>query len=304
MRAAFKRLAEKALLYGGPAIISRRRFRNRTLILAYHNVYPDGIPPEGDRSLHLSRAVFTAQLEILAGACDIISLDDVFTGSQKRGRPRVAITFDDAYQGCVTVAVPELARRGMPATIFVPPGFIGGRSFWWDALTGPGAPGLDEPVRNHALVHCRGIDQEVRDWAGTSGRAVTEPGPLFRTASEDELHGAARTHPELRFGSHTWGHPNLAVLDPAALANEFAQPLQWLRPRFANLTSWISFPYGMTSPAALVAARTAGHHAGLLVAGGWTKVPPVEPMLTPRFNIPADLSVEGFELRLSGLLAA
>lgn len=45
MRRAVKRLAELALLYGGPAAVSRRRLRRwerMGLIVAYHNVVPHG----------------------------------------------------------------------------------------------------------------------------------------------------------------------------------------------------------------------------------------------------------------------
>ena len=61
-----KRAAEFVLAHGGPAALAARRRRGSTLILAYHNVVPDGASPAGDRSLHLPFARFEAQMDRLA----------------------------------------------------------------------------------------------------------------------------------------------------------------------------------------------------------------------------------------------
>ena len=51
--------------------------------------------PAGDRSLHVRRAMFAAQLDVLASACDVVSLDTIVTASAPRahaaGRPGVAV---------------------------------------------------------------------------------------------------------------------------------------------------------------------------------------------------------------------
>lgn len=42
----------------------------------------------------------------------------------------IALTFDDAYADFLDVAMPALLRYGMTATLFVPTGYVGGRSGW------------------------------------------------------------------------------------------------------------------------------------------------------------------------------
>lgn len=44
----------------------------------------------------------------------------------------IALTFDDAYADFHAVALPLLLRYGMTGTLFVPTGYVGGRSGWMD----------------------------------------------------------------------------------------------------------------------------------------------------------------------------
>jgi peptidoglycan/xylan/chitin deacetylase (PgdA/CDA1 family) len=290
------------LARSGPAALSRRAFRRRTLILAYHNILPDGAKPAGDRSLHLSRAAFARQLDCLVEYCEVVSLADALAvPPPEASSPRVVITFDDAYQGAVTVGIDELVHRGLPATLFVAPAFLGGRSFWWDAVGASQEGGLPEPVREAALRECGGKDALVREWARRQSLPMADLPTHTCAASEQELALAAK-RPGITLGSHTWSHPNLAVLPAAELPEELDQSLAWLRQRFPNVVEWLSYPYGLTGAAAVAAARAAGYRGGLLVSGGWLPETSREPFAMPRLNIPAGLSTEGFIIRTAGLL--
>ena len=301
MRAAFKRLTETALLHGGPAVLSRRRLGPRTLILAYHNILPDDARPGRDRSLHLPRRAFAEQLDALREHCEVIPLGQALTGPGNGDRPRVAITFDDAYHGAATAGGAELVRRNLPATFFVAPGFLGGRSFWWDAIAVPGSPTLPDGVRSQALDGYAGRDEQVREWARRQGWSVEEPDPASRCSNEQDLL-VALDHPAITFGSHTWSHPNLPRLAGTELEMELRRPLEWLRERFVRVLDWLSYPYGLASPSVEAAAKQAGYAAAVLVSGGWMRERTENPYAIPRFNVPAGISLDGFRLRLAGLL--
>ena len=120
--AILKSTLESALLRSGLASLVRRSVRGRALVLAYHNVLPDGAAPVGERALHISQHCFAEQLDHIVKVADVVPLGNLFTPSSLDQRPRVVITFDDAYVGAVTVGVTELCQRGLPATIFVAPG--------------------------------------------------------------------------------------------------------------------------------------------------------------------------------------
>jgi len=301
MRDAFKRLTEAALLYGGPAVLSRRRLGPRTLVLAYHNILPDGARPGRDSSLHLPRRAFGEQLDTLLEHCEVIPLGHAMTGAGTGDRPRVAITFDDAYHGAITAGAAELARRNLPATFFVAPGFLGGRSFWWDAIAVPGSPTLPSTVRSHALDACAGRDDQVREWVRLQGWSVEEPDAAARCTHEQDLL-VALDHPGITLASHTWSHPNLSRLAGTELEMELRRPQEWLRERFVRVLDWLSYPYGLASPAVEAAARHAGYAAAVLVSGGWMDERGGNPFAIPRLNVPAGISLDGFRLRLAGLL--
>lgn len=303
LRSVLKGAVESLLLRTGVGAIARARLHSHGLVLAYHNVVPDGEALQGDRSLHLPRARFSAQLDELQRSCDVVPLTSLFNEpSRSAGRPRVAITFDDAYRGAVEIGVAELARRGLPATIFVAPAFVGGRSFWWDALAGPGEEGIDERFRACALELDGGLDPVIRSRALRAGLIERVPAPYALAATEAELKGATRVA-GITLGSHTWSHPNLTRLDAAELRQELVLPLEWLRERFDGVIEWLSYPYGLSSPAVERAAAEVGYEGALRVAGGWIPTRDPDRYSLPRLNVPAGLSHDGFCLRLSGLLA-
>ena len=53
-----------------------------------------------------------------------------WAGETDPARPTVAITFDDAFVSVADNALPELARHGLPCTVFAPSGVLGRRPDW------------------------------------------------------------------------------------------------------------------------------------------------------------------------------
>jgi peptidoglycan/xylan/chitin deacetylase (PgdA/CDA1 family) len=132
------------------------------------------------------------------------------------------------------------------------------------------------------------------------GSADTPDG-LPEIADESQVMHSA-TLAGIAIGSHTWMHPNLSVISPDELHAELARSLDWLRARFPGRAPFVSYPYGLTSPAVEAAARAAGYAAGLLAGGGWLPTTISDDQFRlPRYNVPAGLSLNGFRLRLSGL---
>lgn len=295
-----KRAAEFLLARGGPAALAARRRRGSTLILAYHNVVPDDAPPVGDRSLHLPLARFRSQLNALQETHDIVALEEVRGAPVVSARPRVAITFDDAYRGALTLALPELARRKIPATVFVAPGLLGSEGCWWDLLAARDGSGLSASVRNHVLTVLRGDDAAAVAWARTQATTHSALPPHARIATEDELRLAAAL-PGIMLGAHTWSHCNLAQVSRDALDAELAKPLRWLQERFANVLPWLAYPYGLSAPSTAEWVRHFGYRGAFRIEGGWINSASPPEYVLPRINIPAGLSRDGFVLRVSGL---
>jgi peptidoglycan/xylan/chitin deacetylase (PgdA/CDA1 family) len=88
------------------------------IVLYYHKI------------LSRERAAFAAQMDMLARWTTPIRLD---RAGELNGSTRCsAVTFDDAFQNVVDNALPELEKRKIPATIFVPSGFLGKQAGWMD----------------------------------------------------------------------------------------------------------------------------------------------------------------------------
>ena len=305
MREAIKRSGEAALVASGLPWLGRRLRRHRALVLAYHNVVPDGWLRSGDVSLHLPVGRLARQLDSLVLTHRVVPLDDLLEeegrsqGAGGDGPPRAAVTFDDAYRGAVRLGVREVVRRGLPATIFVVPGFVGGGPFWWDLLATGDGGGAFEELRRRALEEWGGAQEVICRRARELGFRERSGDPDIEPATEEELREAARL-PGIALGSHTWTHFDLRTLTGKELEEELGTSLAWLRERFEVTVPWLSYPYGAYSASVEEAAREAGYRAAVRIDGGWLPWRRRGEFSLPRLNIPAGLSVRGFLLKTAG----
>ena len=300
MRRLLKKRMEQALSSRAVGRIVRHRVRDKRLILAYHGIIPEGAIPAGERALFIAQRDFAAQLDALAALAEVVPLDRLDEVGD--GRPRVAITFDDAYRGAVQQGVHELAARGLPATIFVAPGRLNGHVFWWDSLANKNLT-LDGKVRHYALHALAGSDERVRDWAVSARLPTSDMLPAYaQTATYTELRDALGI-PGITVGSHTWSHANLASLSAADVAEEIERPLSWLRAEFGEkAVSWLAYPYGLDSEESRRALERVGYLGGLLISGGWHRAADTSPFARPRLGIPGNQSLNGFRARLLGAM--
>jgi peptidoglycan/xylan/chitin deacetylase (PgdA/CDA1 family) len=136
----------------------------------YHRVAPEEDDPWG---LVVTPERFEQQLEILRKRAVPLSLEGLVEGLAAHRLPErsAVITFDDGYVDTLRYAKPILERLGLPATVFVTTGYIGGhREFWWDELYSL----LAQPVRLPAALEL-----------GLGGRRVVfELGPAAAPPAE------------------------------------------------------------------------------------------------------------------------
>jgi peptidoglycan/xylan/chitin deacetylase (PgdA/CDA1 family) len=105
-------------------------------VLAYHAI-AERRPAHDPHQLVIAAADFAAQMAELARSRTVVPLEDVVRGGVVRGKPAVAITFDDGYRGVFELAAPILAEHNLPATVFVPTAHVGDRNRWDDLSDGP-----------------------------------------------------------------------------------------------------------------------------------------------------------------------
>ena len=98
----------------------KSRFIPRDLILTYHSVES---APSGYK-FAVQRDRFEKQINYLQSQVDIVPLAELHRPRTNR-RPRIAITFDDAYADFYENVYPLFRQHGIPAVVFVPTLFIG-----------------------------------------------------------------------------------------------------------------------------------------------------------------------------------
>ncbi len=295
------KLAIEVALGSAPvAAVGRRLRRGQRLVLAYHNVVESPVRVGGDTALHLPLAQFRAQLDVIAELrLEVVPVSAPLGG--ENAPPTVSITFDDAYQGAIALALPELVRRGLPATVFVTPGLLGHAAAWWDRLADAATGSVPDRLRERILWEGGGGESRAFEIGRACGSLPLDPVPEFAIASLDGLRAATTGTPGITIGAHSWSHPNLAALRPDALADELARPREWLEQALGpSVIPWLAYPYGLESATTRDAARRAGYVGAVRVDGGWTSVSE-DPMARSRLAVGPRHSIESIRSWLGGL---
>jgi len=146
----------------------------------------------------------------LKESCVIVPFSKVLLEAAKheeRDRPLVSITFDDGYADNHEYAFPLLHKYGVPATFFLTVGFIER-----DAVT-------MERFRRFSRYQ-----EHPRALAWSQVREMRQAG--------------------MEFGTHTYSHPNLARLEPAAAEGELRRSKAILEDRLGEGITLTAYPFG------------------------------------------------------------
>jgi peptidoglycan/xylan/chitin deacetylase (PgdA/CDA1 family) len=90
------------------------------IILYYHAIYPE------------EKKAFAQQMDDLLRWTKPISINEI--GTLKSGGRYCSVTFDDGFVCVQENALPELAKRNIPAAIFIPSGCLGQQPPWLDEV--------------------------------------------------------------------------------------------------------------------------------------------------------------------------
>jgi peptidoglycan/xylan/chitin deacetylase (PgdA/CDA1 family) len=172
-------------------------------------------------------AIFERLMDRLLDLGPIVSLEEgVRLRAAREVRPTFTLSFDDGFRDNVTVAGPILARRGIPATIFVSADFVG--------LSGTG---LERFCAEHLRLS-----------------APIEP------LSRDDLRRCVDLG--LTIGSHAESHSSLATLDDTAIRRELSSSRLRLREWSGQPVDSFAWPFGTSAhfpQRAVELAREAGY---------------------------------------------
>ncbi|MEP7245089.1 MAG: polysaccharide deacetylase family protein [Gammaproteobacteria bacterium] len=117
----------------GGSLLSRSRASASLLVMIYHRVLTERdlmMPSEP------TAADFDAQMRLLCENFNVLPLREAAERLRAGTLPTraVCVTFDDGYANNCEVALPILKTRGVPATVFVAPGFLNGGCMFNDTV--------------------------------------------------------------------------------------------------------------------------------------------------------------------------
>ena len=235
---------------------------DRVVVLCYHSVHPDLTY----RSV--TPPEFEAHLRFLVEHYDVVPFASVLDQARagRRERPAVAITFDDGYRDNHDHALPALTRHGVPATFFVTAGFVE----------------RDEAVMER-FCHLRST---------TRDRVVPMTWDQVR-----ELRAAG-----MDVGSHTWSHPNLALMDDEGALDELVRSRTVLEDQLGEEVTTFAFPFGKRGRHFTTGTETLTSQAGyrMVAAVLSRRVRPADPPTrVPRFFVRND-SLDGLRAKIVG----
>jgi peptidoglycan/xylan/chitin deacetylase (PgdA/CDA1 family) len=244
---------------------SRRR-KPGCVVLLYHRV-----GRAGDPFPNLDVARFGAQMRWLRANCDVIDPDDLreraAAPGTHRGRPAVAVTFDDGYRDYFDNAYPVLRACGIRAINFLCTQFVDDSRItgWWDRLflavrqttrptiEVPWQPRpfvLDQPGRAEFLRTCKlhvkaqpdaDIEALTRDICarlGVDGRTLQVP---RQTMTWDEVRRAADS---TCYGGHTHSHVIVSQLDAVSLDHEIRTCRERILTETGSAPRMFAYPNG------------------------------------------------------------
>lgn len=312
MRSVARAVAGSRLVTRWLGLASRRG-----AILSYHGVVADGatVAP-----LHATVGQLAAQLEAMASlGLRFVPLDEMLA-RLRAGRSVarcVAVTFDDAYAG-LQLALPVLQRLAVPATVFVPTGYVeSGAAFWWDRIEhllrarspeagaewaarlvgGSVTPGDERRrVREHVMSEGRGrlTPAMERAFAGFDERPPAVERPMDWPALARWLAWEGAT-----CAPHTVTHPVLPLLSEDEQRREIADSHRRLCEQLPRVLPVIAYPYGLYDAATLRAAHAAGMTDGVTMDRVGCAPGESDPLRVPRLPFGGATPVARMGLYLS-----
>jgi peptidoglycan/xylan/chitin deacetylase (PgdA/CDA1 family) len=190
-----------------------RIVRPGAITLCYHAV----TAPDRDR--------FERQMRLIARRAVTVEAVDRTSPSIGR-RPRIAVTFDDAFGVLAETALPICERYGVPVTVFAVTGNLGAMPRW--SIQG------DHPDASE------------------------------RTMTAIQLRDIARSR-LCRIGSHTHTHPDMTTVAPDRARQELAESKRRLESITSTPIDDLALPYGAGHGELITLARCCGYRRVFLL---------------------------------------
>ncbi len=286
-------------------------------ILMYHRVLPreEAVASHVEPGMFVTPETFARHLDWLQRDYRVLPLVDLVACMQdRRSLPAgaCAITFDDGWRDNYAHALPALARRGIPATIFLVTGRVGSSgSFWPDEVCRrwAGVPKGERRELAQALglmvasssaadlvAALKAFDEAERERRLELLRARTTGPPESKRELLDWSEIEAMARSGISFESHGVSHAILTGLPLASIERELREARHALAERGHGAGSLLAYPSGAFDGVVRELARAAGYRAAVTTVRRIARTRD-DIFALPRLGLHEDVSASRAEFR-------
>jgi len=282
--------------------LNRAKLAGNSLILMYHRV----IDPLEEQcriepGMYVTKTTFAQHLRFLKKYFNVVPLEKLATaqGVDETKKPFCALTFDDGWLDFKQNAFPLLMEYEVPATVFLPTGFIGTDDWFWTdrlanilsltmdsvkqinignvsdtakailTLHGSYEKRLDVAIDILKALESAQINRIVNELSSVCNPHLRQKNRAF--LSWEEVSTLARSG-LVTFGSHTVQHNILTSLQSANVTEELERSHKDLLKHDGTVhPSFIPFcyPNGNHNDEIVELTRNAGYHLAVTTQFGW-----------------------------------
>lgn len=292
-----KHWVKKAISGSSILDLAGRLAPTRAVILYYHSIVEDPRLTQHLLGVSQSSAAFAAHMEIVARHYSPVTVEDIgqFVQSDRQlPRRAVAVTFDDGFLDNYEIALPILARFGIPASFYIMVNAVETGALPWYcrirvAFSSTSEPNWSNPKNNR--VHNLGSADErnsamVAAWeiaARMTGTVQAE----FVARVEESLKIEPVNRPSFMMnwdqvravrkaghivGAHTLSHPNVGQVTLPEARSEIFGSKKKLEEKMGEEIAHFSYPHPALNPQwskeTLAITREAGFKSAVLTDRG------------------------------------
>lgn len=207
---------------------------------------------------------FEADLDFLLQHFSPISLEEVFLyrkGELALQKPSFHLSFDDGLREVFTVAKPILKARGVPATIFVNPDFVGNKALFFrykaalliQELMNSGIGELTEFPLHSKIKTVNAWKKWILSAKHNQSKQLDELAILLNVDFDSFLKKEKPylEIPELRklqeegfaIGAHSMNHPEYQYLNEEEQLQQTLESMTWVQQHFPQKITAFAFPF-------------------------------------------------------------